>query len=150
MDFIRSGWGLFVIAMGVTLVVSVIAECIEAAVYNKRESEYIKYNGQFSEIFKGMESPYADKKKKRKSHTTLLIMSWILTGAAMVALAVKLNWITKLYQPILWLMFSFPVLLIASGIIYAILASVLLLTLGNMSGAKRTILKIRKRYKIED
>ena len=150
MDFIRSGWGLFVIAMVVTFVAGLVAEGIEAAVYKKRESEYRKYNGQFYELFKGMESPYADKKKKRKSHTTLLIMSWILTGAAMVALAVKLNWITKLYQPILWIMFSFPVLLIASGIIYAILASVLLLTLGNISGAKRTILKIRKRYKIED
>lgn len=150
MHWILSGWGLFTLAMVVTVVVSVVAEGIETIIYNMRESGYRKYNGQFSEVFKAPESPFASKKKKVKPHTTLLMVSWALTGAAAVAIAVKLNWITNLYLPILLFVLALPVLAIVIAVIYIIVSAVLMLFIESKSGAKRTILKIRKRYKIED
>ncbi|MDO5479776.1 MAG: hypothetical protein Q4G23_11510, partial [Clostridia bacterium] len=122
------------------------------SIYKSRLSKYNKYNERFSEVMKESEKPFRDatKKKTFRVSTVLLLMLWILSGVLAIVLVMKHSYISYVLVPVLLLLFTFPLLLIEIGIVIAIAGTIMLAFASSKAGSKRTILKIRKNYKIED
>ncbi len=144
-------WELFGLLMIITAVVCVFVAVIENLIYRTRSSEYINYNGKFSGILKSGEKPFTEKKKRVTLFLTVpIIMLWVMTDAVAVIWVMENFYVTNLWIPLLLLFFTFPALIIVIGIIIAIILCITLIIVTGKLGLKRTLLRIRKKYKIED